>query len=86
MGEINVDLVVSGLGSVSELGKEILAKDFRMTLGSTSAIFACGVARLGHSVTFISKVGADDFGRFCLVAACRFLDYDPYYHLKFRLH
>ena len=68
IGELNVDLVVSGLSSVPELGKEILAQDFHMTLGSASAIFACGAARLGHPVTFISKVGADDFGRFCLAA------------------
>lgn len=66
IGELNVDLVLSGLTSFPELGKETLASDFRMTLGSASAIFSCGMARLGHSVTFISKVGQDDFGRFCL--------------------
>ncbi|MCA1620471.1 MAG: sugar kinase [Acidobacteria bacterium] len=39
-----------------------------MTLGSASAIFACGVAKLGHEVTFVSRVGRDDFGDFCLGA------------------
>jgi len=37
-------------------------------LGSSSAILACGLARLGIPVTFISKVGKDDFGKFCLEA------------------
>ena len=66
IGELNVDLVVLGLNCAPNLGHEVLASDFRITLGSASAIFACGVARLGHRVTFISKVGTDKFGRFCL--------------------
>jgi sugar/nucleoside kinase (ribokinase family) len=48
------------------LGREILARDFQLVLGSASAIFACGAARLGHRVTFVSRVGDDYFGRFCL--------------------
>ncbi|EQD41286.1 PfkB domain protein, partial [mine drainage metagenome] len=68
IGELNVDLVASGLHSLLGLGQEVLASDFRVTLGSASAIFACGVARLGHPVTFLSKVGTDDFGRFCINA------------------
>jgi len=68
IGELNVDLVASGLHSLPGLGQEVLASDFRVTLGSASAIFACGVARLGHPVTFHSKVGTDDFGRSCIQA------------------
>lgn len=66
IGELNVDLVASGLEVGPVLGSEIIARDFEMTLGSASAIFASGIARLGHQVTFVSKVGADDFGRYCL--------------------
>jgi sugar/nucleoside kinase (ribokinase family) len=47
------------------LGGEVLAREMRMVLGSASAIFASGIARLGHPVGFISKTGDDDFGRFC---------------------
>jgi sugar/nucleoside kinase (ribokinase family) len=65
IGELNVDLVASGLETAPILGHEILAQDFQITLGSASAIFASGIRRLGHPVTFISKVGADDFGRYC---------------------
>ena len=68
IGELNVDGVATGLTEAPKLGLEIIASDFQMTLGSASAIFACGVARLGHGVTFISKVGADDSGDFCLAA------------------
>ena len=68
IGELNVDAVATGLTEPPRLGAEIIAEDFEMTLGSASAIFASGVARLGHEVTFISKVGRDDFGDFCLAA------------------
>jgi sugar/nucleoside kinase (ribokinase family) len=68
IGELNVDLVATGLAGPPRLGAEIVAADFELTLGSASAIFACGVAKLGHSVTFISQVGRDDFGEFCLKA------------------
>jgi sugar/nucleoside kinase (ribokinase family) len=33
-------------------------------MGSSSAIFACGAARLGLRVAFIGKIGDDEFGRF----------------------
>jgi sugar/nucleoside kinase (ribokinase family) len=68
IGELNVDLIASGLTSAPILGGEILAEDFQTVLGSASAIFACGAARLGHPVSFFSKVGDDDHGRFCLNA------------------
>lgn len=66
IGELNVDIVATGLRSTPEMGTEILAEDCELTLGSASAIFAAGVAKLGHSVTFVSQVGPDYFGDFCL--------------------
>jgi sugar/nucleoside kinase (ribokinase family) len=68
IGELNIDAVASGLSALPTMGTEILASEFQLTLGSASAIFACGIAKLGHEVTFISKVGSDDFGSFCLAA------------------
>jgi len=68
VGELNIDAVASGLAEAPRMGGEILASEFRLTLGSASAIFACGAAKLGHDVTFISRVGSDYFGRFCLSA------------------
>ena len=65
VGEVNVDIVLSGMASPPVLGSEVLAEEVRMVLGSASAIFASGIARLGHPVGFVSKTGDDDFGRFC---------------------
>jgi sugar/nucleoside kinase (ribokinase family) len=68
IGELNIDAVACGLSEAPKMGAEILASDFQLTLGSASAIFACGVAKLGHAVTFIARVGTDDFGSFCLAS------------------
>lgn len=61
-----MDLIASGMATPPQLGHEVLATGFQITLGSASAIFACGMARLGHPVTFISQIGEDEFGEFCL--------------------
>jgi sugar/nucleoside kinase (ribokinase family) len=64
VGELNVDLILRG-EVTPEFGQtEKLVDDATLTLGSSSAIFACGAARLGLQVAFIGKVGADEFGRF----------------------
>jgi sugar/nucleoside kinase (ribokinase family) len=68
IGELNIDVIATGLSEAPKIGSEILASDFQLTLGSASAIFASGVAKLGHPVIFISRVGVDDFGKFCLAA------------------
>src|SRR4029077_1624353 len=64
IGEINVDLIVSGCHGAPTPGKEILAERFQAALGSASAICAVGLARLGTDVAFLGKVGADDWGAF----------------------
>jgi len=66
IGELNVDIVATGLRSEPEMGTEILADDCELTLGSASAIFAAGAAKLGHNVTLVSQVGRDYFGDFCI--------------------
>ncbi len=71
IGELNVDLIASGVEHAPEPGKEVIAEDFEVTLGGASAIFASGIARLGRGVTFISRVGADDFGAFCGAALAK---------------
>ena len=68
IGELNVDIVATGLRTLPEMGSEILVKDCELTLGSASAIFAVGMAKLGHKVTFVSHVGRDSFGDFCIAA------------------
>lgn len=66
VGELNVDLVATGIEKTPSFGHEVLAQGFDVVLGSASAVFACGVRKLGHPVTFVGKVGDDLFGRFCL--------------------
>jgi sugar/nucleoside kinase (ribokinase family) len=66
IGELNVDIVATGLRAAPEMGAEILAQDCELTLGSASAIFAVGMSKLGHKVTFVSQVGRDSFGDFCV--------------------
>src|SRR5512138_822060 len=66
VGEINPDLILRG-DVIPAFGQvEQLIDDATLTIGSSSAIFACGAARLGLRVAFIGKVGDDEFGRFML--------------------
>ncbi|MFL6447137.1 MAG: carbohydrate kinase family protein [Bryobacteraceae bacterium] len=67
-GELNPDLVLSDYTEFPSAGKEVLAKDLALTLGSASAICAVGLARLGNPVSFVSRLGKDVWGDFCLNA------------------
>ena len=65
-GEINPDLILSG-NVVPEFNQvEKLVDSATLAIGSSSAIFACGAARLGLKVAFIGVCGDDVFGRFML--------------------
>jgi sugar/nucleoside kinase (ribokinase family) len=65
-GEINPDLILTG-DAVPEFGQvEKLVNSATLHIGSSSAIFACGAARLGLRVGFIGVCGDDFFGRFML--------------------
>lgn len=65
-GEINPDLILSGDVEPSFGQVEKLVDSAELTIGSSSAIFACAAARLGLKVAFIGKCGEDVFGRFML--------------------
>jgi len=66
VGELNLDMIMSGLPKAMELDREYLASDFNVTLGSSSAIFAHNLASLGSKVAFSSSIGRDSFGEVCL--------------------
>src|SRR5258706_2648767 len=66
VGEINADLILKGDVTPAFGQVEKLLDDATLTIGSSSAIFACGAARLGLTVAFIGKTGEDKFGRFML--------------------
>jgi len=65
-GELNPDLILRGYQSFPTPGKEILVQDLELTIGSSSAICAVGLARLGDSVRFVGNVGQDLYGDYCL--------------------
>jgi sugar/nucleoside kinase (ribokinase family) len=65
-GELNPDLILRNYQMFPTLGKEVLVEDLQLTLGSSSAICAVGIARLGNNVAFAANVGADTYGDFCI--------------------
>lgn len=71
IGELNADLILSGLPSLPILGRELLGTGFATVLGSSSAITAARLASLGaadpeYAVDFAGWVGDDQMGRFVL--------------------
>lgn len=62
IGELNVDIILNGIESEPEIGKEKFAADMTVTLGSSTAIFAANAASLGSKVCFVGMTGNDMFG------------------------
>jgi sugar/nucleoside kinase (ribokinase family) len=65
VGELNLDLILEGLPRDLPEERELLASNFTMTLGSSSAILAHNLALLGSSVSFSSRIGPDPLGKLC---------------------
>ena len=65
-GELNLDLLFYGLPREMEAERELLASDFFLTLGSSSAILAHNLSVLGTSVGFITRVAGDGLGQLAL--------------------
>lgn len=66
VGEINPDLILYGLPKVLKPEQEILVDGFRLTLGSSSAIFAHNLSVLGTRVGMIAKIGGDSLGKMAM--------------------
>lgn len=66
VGELNVDLILNQIEKFPEVGKEVLANKMKLTLGSSSAIFASNLSTLGSRTSFCGKLGIDDFGDYIL--------------------
>jgi sugar/nucleoside kinase (ribokinase family) len=66
IGELNVDLILTGDVTPVFGQVEKLVDDAVLTIGSSAAIFACGTARLGLRTAFIGTCGDDEFGRYLL--------------------
>src|SRR6204780_5684780 len=63
VGELNPDLILYGVPPELKPEEEALINGFRLTLGSSSAIFAHNLAVLGTRVGLVAKIGADSFGK-----------------------
>ncbi len=61
-GEVNLDLILYGLEESIPVDREVLASDFELTLGSSSAILAHNLSVLGRRVGFVTRVGSDPLG------------------------
>lgn len=69
VGEINPDVIVVDADPRPVFGQaERSVAEIRLTIGSSSAITACGAARLGLRVALVGVVGDDDLGRSSLEA------------------
>lgn len=66
VGEINVDIVVTGLAGPPEFGAERLVDGITLTAGASGILTATGLAALGLRVGYCGMVGDDRFGRFML--------------------
>jgi sugar/nucleoside kinase (ribokinase family) len=71
VGELNVDLILNQIEKFPAVGKEVLAHEMKMTLGSSSAIFASNLSTLGSVVAFSGKLGMDDFGNHILASLAK---------------
>lgn len=68
LGEINADLILRGDVEPVWQQHEKIVDDMALVMGGSSAIFACGIARLGLSVAYVGVCGPDTIGQFCLQA------------------
>ncbi len=66
VGDINADLILTGLPALPAFRELKYAKGMKFTLGGSSAIFAYNIARLGTAAGFVGKVGKDHVGDFLL--------------------
>ncbi len=64
VGDLNIDLILSGIPRLPGYGEEVLATGIARRLGGSAANCAVCCARLGMRVALVAKVGEDDFGDF----------------------
>jgi len=66
IGDLNVDVIVSGASQLPVLGHEIPCEDIQTVMGGAASIFACRLAQLGGNVDIFGKVGNDVNGSIVL--------------------
>jgi sugar/nucleoside kinase (ribokinase family) len=66
IGEMNVDIVVTGVQVPLDFGAERLVDDVTLTAGSSGVLTTTGLADLGLRVGFCGLIGDDPFGHYMI--------------------
>ncbi len=66
IGDINVDVMMSGLESLPVPDREVTCATFDTTMGSSAVICASVYAALGGHAAMLGLVGTDDYGEFMM--------------------
>lgn len=62
VGDVNIDLVLTGLSNIPCSEQEAVGTSFDVLVGGQTATFARTLTKLGESVTFVGRIGDDEYG------------------------
>lgn len=63
VGDVNIDIILTGLPNIPLAEQETFAQGFEIVVGGQTGTIARAMSRLGLAVTFVGRVGDDDYGR-----------------------
>jgi len=63
VGEVNIDIVFTGLTNIPLSEQDTLAQGLEILVGGQTGTIARAMSSLGLDVTFVGRVGDDDYGR-----------------------
>jgi len=63
IGDVNLDLLFLGLERLPSAEQESLAQDLQVLVGGQTGTVARALSRLGWAVSFVGRVGDDEYGR-----------------------
>lgn len=63
VGDVNIDLVFTGLERIPSAEQETLAHGLEFIVGGQTGTVARALSRLGLAVSFVGRVGDDEYGR-----------------------
>lgn len=63
VGDVNVDLLFTGLSRIPGSEQEIIAHEFEAVVGGQTGTISRALSSLGASVTFVGRVGDDAYGQ-----------------------
>lgn len=66
VGDVNVDLIFSGLAAFPKPDREVTCDGFEVAMGSSAVIAACKYSSLGGAAAVAGLAGADEYGKFMI--------------------